>query len=243
MTNTETDIAERFKRETAGHQMAVLHDSGLYRHLRFRNPEHGIHGFDLITWPGCLTIRGDIGAYVFSRLPDMFEAFRNPSGDINPHDWAEQLDSGRDAVLRYDEDLFRKTVKEHAAQDIRDGTPPRGTGRAVAQFLKDWDTAFTDESSAREALEEFEFARYEVACSCGEVFAGTDRHSIEWDASRHDAEGGAGHTTSATRVDVYCFRGTWEWDFRGYDWRFLWACHAIVWGIARYDEAKGGEQR
>ena len=43
-----TKIAERFKRETAGHQMTVLHDDGLYRHLRFMNPEFGsISRFDL----------------------------------------------------------------------------------------------------------------------------------------------------------------------------------------------------
>lgn len=32
------------------------------------------------------------------------------------------------------------------------------------------------------------------------------------------------------------FYDTHEWDFRDYDWWFLWACHAIVWGIAYYDK-------
>lgn len=37
----------------------------------------------------------------------------------------------------------------------------------------------------------------------------------------------------------FTFSDTWEWDLRDYDWWFLWACHAIVWGIARYDTARG----
>lgn len=31
------------------------------------------------------------------------------------------------------------------------------------------------------------------------------------------------------------FVDTWEWSFKDWDWWFLWACHAIVWGIAQYD--------
>jgi hypothetical protein len=34
------------------------------------------------------------------------------------------------------------------------------------------------------------------------------------------------------------FADVWEWQLRDYDWWFLWACHAIVWGIAQYDAAK-----
>lgn len=30
------DIAARFARDTAQHEMTVLHDDGLYRHLRFQ---------------------------------------------------------------------------------------------------------------------------------------------------------------------------------------------------------------
>jgi len=33
----------------------------------------------------------------------------------------------------------------------------------------------------------------------------------------------------------FAFSDTWEWDFRNYNMRFLWACEAIVWGIAQYD--------
>ena len=36
----------------------------------------------------------------------------------------------------------------------------------------------------------------------------------------------------------YEFSDVWEWDFHDYTRGFLWACHAIVWGIAQYDAAK-----
>jgi hypothetical protein len=36
------------------------------------------------------------------------------------------------------------------------------------------------------------------------------------------------------------FHDTWEWNFREYDWWFVWACHAIVWGIRQYDAVKAG---
>lgn len=33
----------------------------------------------------------------------------------------------------------------------------------------------------------------------------------------------------------FTFGETWEWDLRDWHWWYLWACHAIVWGIAQYD--------
>jgi len=43
--------------------------------------------------------------------------------------------------------------------------------------------------------------------------------------------------------DGYRFSDVWEMDFRSYDWWFLWALHAIVWGIALYDAEKAGAGR
>jgi hypothetical protein len=33
-------------------------------------------------------------------------------------------------------------------------------------------------------------------------------------------------------------RDAWEWRCREYTYRFIWACHAIVWAIGQYDAAK-----
>ena len=47
---------ERFLKNAAAHQMEVLRDDGVNRHLRFRNPESSAYWFDIITWPGTLCI-------------------------------------------------------------------------------------------------------------------------------------------------------------------------------------------
>lgn len=186
------DIAARFVRDAAKHEMTVLHDDGLYRHLRYASPKSNAYWFDVVTWPGSLAIRGDIDGHMFTRITDMFEFFRRKH--INPGYWAEKLEGGRDSVKVYSEELFVQLVKEHVADAIRHGDAPRGISRAVRdEILNSPDLHF--EERAREALAAFEFKGFR-------------------------------------------FDDTWEWDFRDYDWSFLWACHAIVWGIRQYDAAR-----
>ena len=78
-----------FKRDTATHEMSILKDEGLYRHLRFKRPGSYTFCFDIVTWPGYLSITGDMGCYVFSRIEDMIYFF---SGEhINPYYWSEKM--------------------------------------------------------------------------------------------------------------------------------------------------------
>lgn len=67
-------IAVRFARDTAEHEMTILHDDGAYRHVTFHNREHAWNmWFELITVPGALIFQGDIGGgYSFRRTHDMF---------------------------------------------------------------------------------------------------------------------------------------------------------------------------
>lgn len=114
------DVRDRFVRDVAEHEMLVFHDNGLYRHLRFQKPGTYILGFDIITWPGSLVIRGDMGTYMFSRLTDMFEFFGE--GDINPGYWAEKTPSyGLDqSIKRYSPETFEEMVKEYTRYFIDD---------------------------------------------------------------------------------------------------------------------------
>src|SRR5688500_14967297 len=156
MSTEHQHIAERFKKDTADHEMTVLHDDGLYRHLRFQSPARGTYWFDLITWPGSLTIRGDLGnAYTFSRELDMFPFFRSRTGGINPHYWAQKLDNP-DGAVRYDEEIFKARVKEHVVDAIRGGWAPRGIGKAVHTEIVTSDL-LGDEHEARKLLEDFDF--------------------------------------------------------------------------------------
>ncbi|MGW6695581.1 hypothetical protein ACWF62_17575 [Rhodococcus sp. NPDC054953] len=156
MTRDE-QIAARFRADTARHQLTILHDDGLYRHLRVAAPGTSMYWFELVTWPGSLAIRGDIdGGHVFSRLDDMFAFFRaDASWGINPDYWAEKLPGGRDSVREYSEDTVRQIVREWFVSAVRYSDAPRGLGKAVRSEILDQD--LYDEDEARDLLESFEF--------------------------------------------------------------------------------------
>ena len=43
-----------------GKTMSIERDDGLYRHLRFKSSGTNTYYFDLVTWPGYLTVTGDM---------------------------------------------------------------------------------------------------------------------------------------------------------------------------------------
>lgn len=110
---------EEFLREVTNHGIEIVADSEMNRHIIFKNPESSNCWFELITWPGTLCINGDCGTYVFSRLRDMFQFFRQKNGEqlisINPHYWGEKLQSVdiRSGFVEFDSDAFIERVKEH----------------------------------------------------------------------------------------------------------------------------------
>ncbi len=53
-------------------------------------------------------------------------------------------------------------------------------------------------------------------------------------------EEGAREALNAFEHEGFGFSDTWEWSFSDFDFGYVWACHAIVAGIARYDAAKAG---
>lgn len=64
-----------FLESVANHQMKVIRDSGIYRHIHFSSPDDMNKHFDLITYPDHLVYSGDMGCYVFKRSNDMFRWF------------------------------------------------------------------------------------------------------------------------------------------------------------------------
>lgn len=80
---------EKFLSEVADHEMTIMHEAGINRHIRFQKPGHSNLWFELVTWPGCLAIHGDMGSWMFNRVTDMFEFFRGEK--INPSYWAEKI--------------------------------------------------------------------------------------------------------------------------------------------------------
>jgi len=158
---------EEFLRDVAKHKMYVMHDDGIYRHLRFRNPDTSIHWFDIVTWPGSLSISGDMGCYVFSRLDDMFQFFRRDgAGDklyINIEYWAEKLEAqayGRrgDSVKRWDKGKFERAIRERYAEHVRAEMSriPTACEELRADIENDLLSCSDDEHAAMEAAYNFD---------------------------------------------------------------------------------------
>lgn len=198
--STESEIYERFQREAADHQMTVMHDDGLYRHLRWAQPRNELYRFDLITWPHGLLIRGDGPNFVFSVYPtkDLFDLFRQTShSGINPGYWQEKVVAGQ--VHSWSEDLFRDWLGKKATVDE---VQFPGLTQAVHEWFFHGDEFSTEyEETARHAVAQFSHGSYQLR-----------------------------------------FPEPWEQSFEDFDWSFLWACHAIVWGIAKYDAHKAGPE-
>lgn len=157
------EIAKRFAHDTSGHEMTVLHNDGLYRHLRFTNPERGsFDAFELITWPYNLVVKtGRTFHFDIDATPDMFDLFRKTafSGEINPGYWSEKVRAGRDEIEDFSEELFEQQVKEHVVAAIRSGEAPRGLGREVTRDIFEWGY-ITHEAGARAELEAFSYERW-----------------------------------------------------------------------------------
>ena len=192
---------DRFVRNTAEHEMSVLHEDGLYRHVRFAQPGTSTYYYDLVTWPGNLVICGDAGDWHFARIRDMFEFFTRKNGatGIDPHYWAQKL-QGRTAhrdAEQFSEATYRAHVRQWLEQHLEDEQPEDGDrsdalrGAVQSELLQEGEYGDISEQEAHRRLREFE----------------------------HEG------TTIYDPAD---------WDLREYHPAFLWACWAIVEGVARY---------
>lgn len=154
MSNAVEHARAQFATETTEHQMTVLHDDGVYRHLRFAKPGTGIWSWNLITWPGHLAVAGDVGnGWSFSREHDMFEWFGD--GEINPSYWWQKMPHQlRTAGKHYSEDLLKQLAHEHI-EEWSIGKKQRA--RAAAAFDEAWFCVPTDERAQRDLISEFIF--------------------------------------------------------------------------------------
>ncbi len=200
-----------FQRDVATHELVVLRDDGVYRHLRFRRPGTMCMHFDILTWPGYLCYTGDMGTYVFQRLEDMLMFFRRPSSDRDLFDcidmryWAEkvQADDRNDGITEFDPEAFRDVVKDR----FDDFIESRG---------EDWS------AERREALWS------EVVSSIFGALNEDDPHRAFWAVHEFNHDG-------------LRFEDFFEFNTDAYTHRFQWCCFALRWGIAQYDAAKVAE--
>jgi hypothetical protein len=209
----EAEARERVLSEIADHELTVLHDDGLYRHLRFMAPGSSFYWFDLVTWPGVLVINGDCGTFTFSRVRDMLEFFESDAGQINPHYWAQKLrgpTDGTRSAQTYDPETFERRLRAWA----RDATGKWGEHEEVYPHL------------LLGALER-EVFRCPWWAEWGTYDTEQDAHALLAELAEADVVGSE----------------TWEWDLRDWHWQFLWCCWAIVEGIKRYRGAVALEDK
>jgi hypothetical protein len=108
-TTRQELAAEGFTQATEGHVLVVRHDQGLYRHLSFASPHTGQPAWDVVTWPGGLTVYSTPGmdsVFTFTGVgrpgpgrpvyADLFEWFRatSVSGAPNPDLWDYGVSAG-----------------------------------------------------------------------------------------------------------------------------------------------------
>lgn len=207
MTCTE----ERFLKDASNHEMQILHEDGVYRHIRFKAPNTSCYHFDLITYPGYLVYSGDMGCYVFSRLDDMFEFFRadkcrNDSLYINTGYWAEKLravDGNKNSAdaTEFDEEAFRRVINEYRLSWVREYG--------------------LDKQQRRDLWDEVE------DCVISRI-----------DDGEHAACQAAYEFSHKTKGDTFQFEDLFEHNFKRYTFHFIWCCYAIAFGVKKYDEAK-----
>lgn len=209
---------EQFLKDVAKHDIQVLRDDGLYRHIRFKELGTMMQHFDFVTWPGYLAYSGDMGTYVFTRLDDMFEFFRAKSDDgrlrINLSYWSEKLiavDGQREggAAKEFSAEKFTAAINEYRVDWVRDARREGALDKAQRREL--WESVDSDVLSRIDDDHDGSVAQraaYEFSWSA----TGKRRH---WQ-----------------------FQDLFEHSFTEYTHRFVWCCYALAWGIQRYDASK-----
>lgn len=202
------DPIAQFCKDVGDHQMTILKDEGLYRHIRFAVPNYFENAFEIVTVPGSLMIRGDMGCYVFERIKDMFAFFRTAgspkniaqgvSFQVKPHYWAEKLVSC----------ARPEGVKEFCREKFE---------AAVRAEFNLWKSQ--NAPSAEKAGEVWEAIDNEIL--------GDEINSVE-SAQRAVFEF---HFDGAAPD----FSDFFEIEIERYTYHFLWCCAAVAWAVAFYD--------
>lgn len=196
-----------FLKDVATHEMEVLADHDLTRYITFRRPGTYCMGFNITTWPGYLCISGDMGTFVFTRLPDMFEFFRanksrGPGLQINLSYWSEKVvavnksavGTDSDGIKQYDADIFRRAIADRLADYFESHNHSDAEQKVLRQSVVEMVLFHADdgEHAARQAAHDFEYLNL-------------------------------------------TFQDFHESNCREYSYHFIWCCYAIAWAVDCYD--------
>ena len=159
-------ITDQFIRDISTHEMQVMRDDGVSRHLRFKRPRTMCMHFDILTWPGYLCYTGDMGTFVFRRATDMLEFFRAGKNDkpyrIDFRYWAEKVEAADkgDGLEAFSAEKFKAEVRDYFEQatDDTDAWTDERKAALWEEIESDvlWPVADDGESVAWAALRDFE---------------------------------------------------------------------------------------
>lgn len=218
------DVKSRFLHDTKDHTLEILHDDGVYRHLKCTNKGSSVYRFDVTTWPGYLCLSGDMGTFVFARVNDMLRFFR--PGDyawerdpehglvINLGYWAEKLQTPKrgdgKTVTEFSQALFRDAVESYVVDHIESNEPAE-------------DVEEDERRQWEESIEELRTQLEDEVFSVTEEWGGDEAHTMAVQAAQSFGE--------LDMNEIY------EHNMRDYTYHFQWICYAIVWAVIEYDKA------
>lgn len=217
-----------FARDAPGLQMRVLLDQGVHRHLQFRRPSRAFDSwFDLISFPGGLTISGCRESWTFRRTYDMFGFFRADNYRVDPQYFAQKLDAPDGTAEEYSKEALLADLTD-AVDQWQEGDEERLLGylnelREHAQAKRAWTvTGYSGEPTRPEQPLTARGLRAQIrlADSLGNL----------------EHEPGARDLLSELE-ELGVVSSTWEWNLKDYQLDFLWSVQAICWGIHQYDNA------
>lgn len=217
----------RFMNDVKDHQMTILRDEGVYRHIRYKRPSTGNMYFDIITWPGNLCYTGDMGTYVFSRIEDMMYFFAEGKEDevvTNYYYWTQKAIADSiygNGIKEYSPELAIDTITEEFKNwkfDYLEDTK-----------IEDEDGNLTDDPYSLEFIEEqWERVEYEIISQAHDgperVYDAAMCFSIE-----KDGNGRRGPN----------FEDFWEYNCEELTYHYQWCCHALNWAVKKYFKHKG----
>lgn len=125
LINPHAAAWQAFTENASEHELNILRDDGVYRHVRMNKPGTRMWGWDITTWPGHLATSGDIAdGFMFTRTHDMFGFFNVPEHKIAYYSdgapsidlryWAQKLCGGRSLEVKiHHAATFLQHVREH----------------------------------------------------------------------------------------------------------------------------------
>ena len=251
-TNPYAAAYANFLEQTKNHQLTVIQDQGLYRHLRMHDPEQGsIWSWNIVTWPGFLATAGDIAdGFMFSRVEDMIAFFNVSHRDyysdgapsIDFGYWAQKLRGGRSIEVRkYSAKAFLDTVRDHLEEDDALGLEAQAEydkivavakrviarhGVSWADYLRDlhvnYGGRYRDLEVDHRDSEENEY----FGLGLPERSPTVRREEILNSARFHSESEHEAREWLSEHARLFG-QDTWEWELWDYDIHFLFACWAI----------------